>query len=197
MALNSYDEDPFDREDYQEETPPEPEKKPGNRTFLTAIIILGIIFLVALLGLLVFAPKYIASQRAAQLEQAALINAANTATAIAGVVYQDQLNTQQALTAIALTPTVAPTNTPVIAVATHTPVVAGTGLSAEEMATVAALQTKMAVQGTVAPGGVVATPTELPDAGFMDDIGLPSMAGLAVLLIIIIIFSRNLRLSSR
>jgi hypothetical protein len=40
-------------------------------------------------------------------------------------------------------------------------------------------------------------PTALPDAGFMDDIGLPTMAGLAVLLVVIIAFSRRLRLSSR
>jgi len=197
MALNNYDEDPFDREDFQEEeSTPEPEKKPGNRTFLTILIVLGLIFLMALLALLIFAPKYIASQRAAQLEEAALINAANTATAMAGIVQQEQLETQQALTAIALTPTAAPTNTPVIAVATHTPVVAGSGLSPEELATVAALQTQMAAQGTAPVSGVV-TPTELPDAGFMDDIGLPTMAGLAVLLIVIIVFSRHLRLSSR
>lgn len=192
MALNSYDDDPFDHDSFQEETPPEPEKKPGNRTFLTVIIVLGLVFLVALLGLLLLAPKYIANQRAAQMEQAALINAANTATAMAGVAQENQLQTQQAETAIALTPTVAPTNTPVVAVATHTPVVAGTELSAEEMATVAALQTQMGVQGTV-----VATPTALPETGFADEFGLPMMAGLAVVLIVIIIFSRNLRLSSR
>ena len=192
MALNNYDEDPFDSADFQDEYTPEPEKKPANRTFLTVIIVLGLIFLVALLALLIFAPNYIASQRAAQMEQAALINAANTATAMAGIMQQDQLKTQQALTALALTPTAAPTKTPVIAAATHTPVVAGGALSPEEMATVSALQTQMAAQGTV-----VATPTELPDAGFMDDIGLPAMGGLAVLLIAVIIFSRRLRLSSR
>ncbi len=200
MALNNYDQDPFDREDFQEEYTPEPEKKSGNRTFLTVIIVLGLIFLVALLALVIFAPKYIASQREAQMQEAALINAANTATAMAVVAQQDQLNTQQALTAIALTPTAAPTNTPVIAVATHTPVVAGTDLSAEEMATIAALQTQMAAGGTVVPvvpTTAAATPTELPDTGLMDDIGLPTMAGIAVLLIIIIVFSRNLRLSSR
>lgn len=197
MALNNYDQDPFDREDFQEEYTPAPEKKSGNRTFLTVIIVLGLVFLVALLALIIFAPKYIASQREAQMQEAALINAANTATAMAVVAQQDELNTQQAQTAIALTPTVAPTNTPVIAVATHTPVVAGTELSAEEMATIAALQTQMAGGATVMPTSATAAPTELPDTGLMDDIGLPTMAGIAVLLIIIIVFSRNLRLSSR
>ena len=145
------------------------------------------------LGLLLLAPKFIANQRAAQMEQAALINAANTATAMAGFAQESQLQTQAAQTAIALTPTAAPTNTPVVVVATHTPVVASTELSAEEMATVSALQTQMAGGGSV----VAATPTELPDAGFADEFGLPLMGGLAIVLIVVIIFSRKLRLSSR
>ncbi len=192
MALNNYEEDPFDQESFQQDLEPEPEKKPGNRTFLTVLIVLGLVFLVGLLGLLLLAPKYIANQRAAQMEQAALINAANTATVMAGFAQESQFLTQQAQTAIALTPTAAPTNTPVVVIATHTPVVASTELSAQELATLAALKTQMAVQGTV-----VATPTELPDTGFADEFGLPLMGGLAVVLIVVIIFSRKLRLSSR
>lgn len=195
MALNNYDQDPFDQEDFQEEYPPEPEKKSGNRTFLTVIIVLGLVFLVALLALIIFAPRYIASQREAQMQEAALINAANTATAMAVVAQQDELSTQQALTAIALTPRVTPTNTPVIVVATHTPVIGGIDLSAEEKATISALQTQMAGGATLMP--TIATPTALPDTGLVDNMGLPTMAGIAVLLIIIIVFSRNLRLSSR
>ncbi len=192
MALNDYEEDPFDQESFQQDLEPEPVKKPGNRTFLTVLIILGLVFLVGLLGLLLLAPKYIANQRAAQMEQAALINAANTATVMAGFAQESQFLTQQAQTAIALTPTAAPTNTPVVVIATHTPVVASTELSAQELATLSALKTQMGVQGTV-----VATPTELPDTGFADEFGLPLMGGLAVVLIVVIIFSRKLRLSSR
>jgi len=191
MALNNYDYDPFDQEDFQEELKPEPQKKPGNRNFMIILIVLGAVFLLAVLALILFAPKYIASQRSAQMEQAALINAANTATAMAGVAQQNQQLTAEALTATALVPTAAPTRTPTVVVPTHTPVVAGTGLSVEEMATVSALQTKMAVQGTA-----VVTPTELPETGFAEDVGLPTMAGIAAFLIIIIIFIRNLRLAS-
>jgi len=192
MALNNYEEDPFDQESFQQDLEPEPEKKPGNRTFLTVLIVLGLVFLVGLLGLLLLAPKFIANQRASQMEQAALINAANTATAMAGFAQESLLQTQAAQTSIVLTPTAAPTNTPVVVVATHTPVVASTELSAEELATVSALKTQMAGQGTA-----VATPTELPDAGFADEFGLPLMGGLAIVLIVVIIFSRKLRLSSR
>ncbi|MBP8998571.1 MAG: hypothetical protein ABFC97_07665 [Anaerolineaceae bacterium] len=191
MALNNYDYDPFDQEDFQEELKPEPQKKPGNRNFMIILIVLGVVFLLALLALILFAPKYIASQRSAQMEQAALINAANTATAMAGVAQQNQQLTEAALTATALVPTAAPTRTPTVVVPTQTPVVAGTGLSVEEMATVSALQTKMAAQGTA-----VVTPTELPETGFAEDVGLPTMAGIAAFLIIIIIFIRNLRLAS-
>lgn len=192
MSLNNYDYDPFDQENFQEELKPEPKKKPGNRNFMIILIVLGVVFLLALLALILFAPKYIATQRSAQMEQAALINAANTATAMAGVAQENQQLTAQASTATALVPTTAPTSTPTVIVPTHTPVVAGTGLSVEEMATVSALQTKMAAQGTA-----VVTPTELPETGFAEDMGLPTMAGIAAFLIIMIIFIRNLRLSAR
>jgi hypothetical protein len=198
MALNGYSDDPFDQDDFQAETlsEQEPEKTPGNRTFLTVIIALGVIFLLALLGLLIFAPRLISNQRAEQMEEAAQINAANTATAVAALVQQGQLDTQQAQTEIASTLTAAPTKTPMIAVATHTPQATTTGLSADDLATVEALQTQMTVVSTAYATPTV-KPTALPDTGFMDDIGLPTMAGLAVLLIIIILFSRHLRLSSR
>jgi hypothetical protein len=192
MSLNNYDYDPFDQENFQEELKPEPNKKPANRIFKIILIIHGVVLLEALLALILFAPKYIATQRSAQMEQAALINAANTATAMAGVAQENQQLTAQASTATALVPTTAPTSTPTVIVPTHTPVVAGTGLSVEEMATVSALQTKMAAQGTA-----VVTPTELPETGFAEDMGLPTMAGIAAFLIIMIIFIRNLRLSAR
>lgn len=190
MALNNFDENPFDEEAFAEDLPVEPAKRSGRGGFLTVIVILGVVFLLALLVLLFLAPKYLASQRAENMEQAALINAANTATAMAAVSMANQQQTALALTAQALLPTAAPTKTPVKAVVANTPVIAGMGLSDAELATVAALQTQMAGQGTVAP-------TELPDAGFADEFGLPLMGGMAVLLLVIIVFSRKLRLSSR
>lgn len=190
MALNNFDEDQFDEEVFTEDLPPERSRRSGNKAFLTVIVILGVLFLLALLGLLLFAPKYLANQRASNMEQAALINAANTATAMSAFALANQQQTALALTALALQPQAAPTKTPLVAVVANTPVVVETGLSEAEMATVAALQTQMAGQGTVAP-------TELPDAGFADEFGLPLMGGMALLLVAIIAFSRKLRLSSR
>ena len=190
MALNNFDEEPFDQEVFPDDLPPEKATRSGNKTFLTVIIILGVVFLLALLGLLFVAPKYLANQRATNMEQAALINAANTATAMAAVSMANQQQTALALTAQALKPTPAPTSTPVVAVVVNTPAVVETGLSEAEMATVAALQTQMGGQGTIAP-------TELPDAGFADEVGLPLMGGMALFLVAIIVLSRKLRLSAR
>ncbi|HPD62856.1 MAG TPA: hypothetical protein PLP77_05615, partial [Anaerolineaceae bacterium] len=76
MALNNFDENPFDEEAFAEDLPVEPAKRSGRGGFLTVIVILGVVFLLALLVLLFLAPKYLANQRAENMEQAALINAA-------------------------------------------------------------------------------------------------------------------------
>jgi Na+-transporting methylmalonyl-CoA/oxaloacetate decarboxylase gamma subunit len=190
MSLTNFDDDQFEPGSFPEDTPPEPEKRGGNHTFLIVITILGVIFLLALLLLLVVAPRYLANQRAQQQEQAAQINAANTATALAATSMANQQVTQAARTSIARTPTVGPTKTPVVVIASNTPAAGGSGLTAAELATVAALQTQMAAGGT-------ATATQLPNSGFADDFGLPMMAGIAVILVLVIFLSRRLRLSSR
>ena len=195
MALTNYDEDQFGQENFPEETPPEPERKPGNRTFLTIIAILAILFLIGLVLLLGLGPNLLSRQAISQQETAAQINAANTATAMAATAAVNQHLTQVALTAIALTPTVGPTKTPVVVILANTPIPEGTtALSPAELATVSALQTQMASQGTPVAG---VTPTTLPNSGFADDFGLPLMVGMALILVAIIILSRKLRLSSR
>ena len=198
MALNNFDEDQFDQESFGGgEYEPEPPKPRGNRTFLIAVAIVGIIIVVALILLLLVAPKLLANQRLAQQEQAAQINAANTATAMYA--------TSQALLAQATkTPTRTPnavggavaTKTPVVVVRENTPMASGgSGLSAAELATVSALQTQMAGRGVVGTPGP--TSTALPTTGFADEIGLPMMAGLAIILVAVIVLSRRLRMNTR
>lgn len=196
MAFTNFDEDQSNQESFPEETPPEPEKKTGgNRTFLTIIAILAILFLIGLVLVLGLGPNLLSRQAISQQETAAQINAANTATAIAATAEVNQHLTQVAQTAIALTPTVGPTKTPVVVIIANTPKPEGTNvLSPAELATVSALQTQMASQGTPVAG---VTPTTLPNSGFADDFGLPLMVGMAVILVAIIILSRKLRLSSR
>jgi hypothetical protein len=204
MALTNFDEDQFDQEPLGgEEIPPlEPEKKPSNKNFLIAIGIVGVIFILALILLLLLGPGLLARQRAAQQEQAAQINAANTATAMAATaLVQAQQATMVVKTTVAPTATrPAATRTPVVVVqqVTQQPTSEATaaGLSPEELATVAALQTQMAVTG--GGGGTPApTATALPTSGFADEVGLPMMAGLAVVLVAVILLSRKLRMSTR
>ena len=194
MALNNFDDDQFNPDmgfggDFTPE-PSQPEKQPSGKNFLLAIGILGVILILALVLLLLIAPNIIAQQRASSLEQAAQINAANTATSMAATA-----NAQ----AQAVTPTKAvvlgasnATKTPVILIATSTPKVVGAQLSANELATVSALQTQIAANG----GGTTPTPTALPNSGFADDYGLPGMVGLAAILIAVVLVSRRLRTSA-
>jgi len=191
MALNNFDDDQYNSDmgligDPEPEYTPEPENKPSGKNFLLAIAIIGVILIGALVLLLLVAPKIIAQQQASQMEQVAQINAANTATALAATnqVIADMV------TSTPLPTTVLPTKTPVIVFATSTPAGAQSTLSADELATVHALQTKMAGGGDTTP---VPTSTALPNTGFADDFGLPGVFGLAAVLIAVIFISRKLR----
>jgi len=167
---------------------PEPENRPSGKNFLIAIGIMGAILVLALVLLLLIAPKLIAQQQSSQLEQVAQINAANTATALAAT---SQFIANQA-TATPQPTAVEPTKTPVVVISTSTAEVGGAsggdGLSANELATVSALQTKMAAAGTPEP-----TATNLPNTGFADDFGLPGVFGLAAVLVAVVFISRKIR----
>lgn len=173
----------------------------GNRTFMLAIGILGGIFLIALIVLAVFALFIMPQRNAAQQEQAAQINAQNTATAFA--VTEMALFQQQAMTTTAeALATVEPSPTSVVVFPTNTP---GPELAADadsegtqepiggdlfaRTQTVAALLTQAA-------GGGQTTTTALPTTGFADDVGLPGLLGLAILLIAVIVLARRLRVST-
>lgn len=207
MALNNYDDDQFKSENDLFGEPesnfdsgsglppvpdpePGPENKPSGKNFLIAIGILGAVLVLAIVLLLLVAPKLIAQQQSNQLEQVARINAANTATALAAT----NAYLQSQMTATPL-PTSEVTKTPVVVIATSTPA-GGEGestLSPEELATVSALQTKMAANGTTTPAP---TSTKLPTTGFADDFGLPGIFGLAAVLIAVIFISRKIRTAS-
>jgi len=72
-------------------------------------------------------------------------------------------------------------------------------------ATIAALMTQVASGGTPQAGGPAVngtlvnpllTPTALPKTGFMDEVGLPLLSGMALLLIFVIFMARRLRVSA-
>jgi hypothetical protein len=185
-----------------DETPP-PEES-SNRPFLIVAGILGAFTLIALACIAAYALYYVPQQRAQQSTQIAQVNAQNTQVAESII----QTSIAEAFTS---TPTVTPTQLPVLPTATVTPVVvlpsatvassevaagapgAGAPTQDPRTATVAALLTQAAgVQQTSAPS---ATSTGLPTTGFADEVGLPGMIGLAALLIVVIVFARRLRTS--
>ena len=214
--MTDFDDNIFD--EFEEEPVPESEQEPAgkkpasNRTFVIIAGALGAIFLLALIALIVYAVIIVPQRNAARLEQAAQINAQNTATSVSAT---ELAFVQQ----LALTPsetpvpedTEAPTPTEVVVFASETPAAAETQplvMAADSelnarTATVAALLT-MAAGGT-SPADLTATsgagtpsvsPTALPTTGFADEVGLPALLGLAVLLVGVMILARRLRLSA-
>ena len=192
MALNNFDDENFnpDLEPGEEFTPepPEPGKPSSSKSFWVAIGIISAILILALVLLVLVAPGIISKQRQNNIDQAAAINAANTATAMAATVMAipQATNTQVMVTN--------PTKTPVVSVgSTSTPVVGGGVLSTSELQTVQALQTQIAKQASGTPA---ATSTQLPTTGVADEYGLPGFVGLAVILIAVVFLSRKLRTSA-
>ena len=140
MALFNRDnisgEDPEDDDYLPEDFPPNQPRKNKKRPFLALIIILVGLLLLVLAGLVILAPRYFEARRAERLNQAAYLNAANTATASAAAGGVEE----------AAFPTIAFTEAPQEIAQIGTP-----GLSVDELATVSALQTQMAPQETIAP----------------------------------------------
>jgi hypothetical protein len=197
MALNNFDDDQFNPDsDFSGEPSPEspqPENQPSGKNFLLAIGIIGAVLILALVLLLLVAPGIISQQRASTNEQAAQINAANTATAMAATA----LANQRSITSTPVVLVVTSTPTSVVVSAASTSVVAGAELSASDLATVQSLQTEMAAEGGEADATGTTTPaatsTALPTTGVADEYGLPGLVGLAVILIAVVFLSRKLR----
>jgi LPXTG-motif cell wall-anchored protein len=170
-----------------EETPP-PEES-SNRTFLIVAGILGGITVLALACIAIYAFFVLPRQRTIRQAQISTLTAqandiatALAATAIAAAATPTFTRTPPPPPTATLAPRTA---TPVLAVATDTPVPS----SDPRTATVAALLTQAAGTQTV----VVPTSTALPTTGFADEVGIPSLLGMAVLLVAVIFLARRLR----
>ncbi|HMD87713.1 MAG TPA: LPXTG cell wall anchor domain-containing protein [Anaerolineaceae bacterium] len=189
---------------FEEETPPGGPSGSNNRTFLIAVGIIAGLFLLAVIGLVVYLLLFAGPQNTASKQQATLISAENIATSAAAT--KNAFAAQLALTpSDTWTPTATQpaTSTPVIVqpTDTQTPLPTDTptpgAVIAQDLTartqTVAALLTQAAGGGTVAsatPGG---TPTALPTTGFADEVGLPGLIGLAVVLLAVIFLARRMR----
>lgn len=182
----------------EEEESPKPEGEGGggsNRTFAVVAGILGGIFLLTLIGLAVFALVILPQNRAQRANQSAAISTQNaqiaatvTESARAAAAARAATDTAQKAPPAA-TATLRPTNTPVIAMATNTP-----GSLDPRTATVSALFTQAAQAQLTTT--VMGTSTGLPSTGFAEDIGIPGLLGMAVLLVAVIFLARRLRMSN-
>ena len=212
--FDGMDEEEFPFEDFEAETTISGgsvsggRRRSGNRSFWVAVGILAAVFVVVVIILTVIAFYIVPQNRQARLEEAALINAHNTATSLAATDLA-YLQTQQAIpTATQPAEVIEATATPVVVIASATPVLeaeateeAGIGGPLDDparTATIAALLTQAANGGTplaTVEGGVAASPTALPQTGFADDTNWPMLAGLALALVVVIFLARRMRMS--
>lgn len=190
---------PFDNDDDNVNEPFGEEPLEGqpqgtsNRTFLMVAGILAGIVVLTLLCIGAYAVWFGPRNQAARQTQAAdaIIQATSMAFAV-----------QETERAAKATPTRLPSATSTRGAATNTPVVALASTSTQTplggagapnlTQTVAAL----IAQSTAAAKTPVATSTALPKTGFAEDVGLPGLLGLAVVLIVVIFLTRRLRTAS-
>ncbi len=162
-----------------------------NKTFV--ITVAGLIgFLVIAMALLAaYAVFVVPSKRRAQQTQVAQINAQNTAIAqgLTATAQAAQWTATPTATQVpTATPTPEATATPVVAQATPTPVAA-----APIDATAFALTATAIYSTNVAASALTPSPTSLAQTGFADEVGLPGLLAMAVLLMVVIFLARRLR----
>ncbi len=182
---NEYDLDPEDS------SPPE---ESGNRTFYIVAGVIGGVMLLSLICLALYALVYQPQRRNSQATQVAAINAQNTQVAQAAVEtgLAAQFTATPTVTPIPPTATTSPSPSATLVIAAPTQVLASPTI--DRTATVSALLTEAAA-GRLTPSP---TPTSsaLPDTGFAEDVGIPAMVGLALVLVVIIFLTRRLRTAS-
>jgi hypothetical protein len=191
-------------EELEEE--PAPPEESSNRTFIIIAGVLGAIALLALVCIAVYALVLLPRTRNAQEAQRATLDAQNTE--VAAIIERTSTAAEKQAIEAAYThtptntlvaPTFTPTSSPTPVVAMPTTAVAPlatdtpnaqTATAVALFATLDANATRLASTFTARPGGQA---TSIPNTGFADDIGLPAMIGMAVLLIAIIFLARRLR----
>lgn len=199
--LDDFDLDTLEEEDGGEEKP-----SGENRTFVAVAGGLGVLMVIALAFMAIYALVILPRQRAG-----------DQAMAATGTTIVQQEAAARALTETALaqaqasdTPTATklPTSTQEAAAAAEEaeadePIFTPGGPTADpRTATVQALLTSAAAAQTQAASSLnTVTPTStlisaLPEAGFLDDTGAPALVGIAVLLVLVIMMVRKLRQAS-
>ena len=180
----------------------------NNKPFIIGIGILGAIVVFSILAIIAYIILFRPQTTTDLQSQAAEIYAQNTAIAFVASQTAEFEQKQATQKAAPSTTSIAPSATSVVAMPTATTgaIVQATSVAGQDpavrTATVAAFQTQAAAalqSGTQVAVGTLdpqVTPTTLPTAGFMDDIGLPVLLGAAIGLLIIIFLVRKLRFST-
>ena len=172
--------------DLEPDDSPSPDET-GNRTFFIVAGIIGGVMLLALICLALYALVYAPQRDEQRATEEARINAQNTQVAQAAIEtgLAAQFTATPTTTPIPPTATASPSPTLVIAPATE--IIASPTI--DRTATVSVLLTEAAA-GRLTP---TPTPSALPETGFAEDVGIPAMVGLALLLVVVIFLTRRLR----
>jgi len=194
--------------DIPEQTPPP--QRSGGRSFLVIAGTLGAIMLLSLVGMAVYALVILPQQQA---EPPTLSDVQQTQTAVASALQVTNTSTPTVTftatssptteppTPTAETPSETPSETPLTPLFTNT----FTASPNPATATVNALLTQAALAQTQAatPGAQTSTPSisstpsvtpsQLPDSGFVDDVGAPGLLAAAAILLLVIFATRRLR----
>lgn len=180
----------------------------NNKPFIIGIGILGAIVVLSILAIIAYVILFRPQTTTDLQSQAAEIYAQNTAIAFVATQTAEFEQKQATQKAAPANTSIVPSATSVVAMPTATTgaVVQATSVAGQDpavrTATVAAFQTQAAAalqSGTPVAVGTLdpqVTPTTLPTAGFMDDIGLPALLGAAIGLLIVIFLVRKLRFST-
>ena len=219
MGNLNEDDDLLDEQNAEDGATPEGQQSRSAKTpfvplvvGMLAVFVLGIIVLVAVLffrGSPQGAGQQAADANNAISTQNALVEASATQAAVEAGINAQLLTPSVTPTATDTVAPPTPTHTQVVAQFTATPMPTATvALSGDKAktATVAALFTQAAaakITNTPTPtsksgsgGSGVVTSTTLPQTGFADEVGLPAMFGLSLILIAVIVLVRRLRLST-
>ncbi|UCD99910.1 MAG: hypothetical protein JSV42_04090 [Chloroflexota bacterium] len=166
-----------------------PPEESANRTFYIVAGVIGGVMLLSLICLALYALVYQPRQRDQRATQVAAINAQNTQLAQAAVEtgLAAKFTATPTVTPIPPTATASASPSPTLVVAQPTDILVSPTI--DRTATVSALLTEAAA------GRLTATPTAsaLPDTGFVEDVGIPAMVGLALVLVVVIFLARRLR----
>ncbi len=195
-------------EETEEIAPPE---ESSNRTFLIIAAALGGVALLAVVCIAVYALVLLPRMKGSQLAQKSTLEAqqtevgmiiASTSTSAAETAIVASFTDTPTVTPIPPTATPTSSPTPVVAVPTTPQGIAQlpSATAGPQMATATALHATLQANATLYASTLTARPsaqpTGIPNTGFADDVGLPAMMGMAVLLIAIIFLARRLRTAS-